>query len=304
LTRGRAVALLAAGAVLISFSPVFVRLAHVAPTVSAFYRMAIGGLVLGAWAATRQRRALDRRYLSICLLLGLVMAFDLAVWHRAIGLVGPGLATLLGNLQVLLVAGYAVAVEGERPSPPFWLALPLAVIGLVMVFGLQSEMSGPEERLGLLLGILTAVSYAIFLVVLRGTQSRRAEMDAATTVALFSLMAAALLGGATLIEGETFSIPDGQTLAALLGLGLVSQVVGWVLISRSLPHVETSRAGLLLLLQPGLAYCWDVGLFGRRPGPVELTGVGLMLVGIYLGMMSDQKKPPAPATDGATQPVA
>ena len=44
---------LVSGAALISFSPVFVKLAHVSPTTSAFYRTAFGGLVLvgltGQW---------------------------------------------------------------------------------------------------------------------------------------------------------------------------------------------------------------------------------------------------------------
>ena len=83
-----------AGAALISTTSIFVRLAHVGPTISAFYRMAFGGLmllvgliVLGQW---RRVRPADVAWLIVP---GVAFAVDLALWHRSIFYIGPGLAT-------------------------------------------------------------------------------------------------------------------------------------------------------------------------------------------------------------------
>ena len=45
-------------------------------------------------------------------------------WHHAIEYVGAGLATVLGNLQVLIVGVVAWLVLGERPSRAMLLAAP------------------------------------------------------------------------------------------------------------------------------------------------------------------------------------
>ncbi|MFB3063956.1 MAG: EamA family transporter, partial [Gammaproteobacteria bacterium] len=54
--------------------------------------------------------------------------------------------------------------------------------------------------------------------------------------------------------------------------------------AHSLAQVPASRVGLILLLQPLLAFVWDVLFFARSITPTELTGAVLTLLGIYLGM--------------------
>jgi hypothetical protein len=93
------------GACAISTTSIFVKYAHVGPTLSGFYRMAFGGLMLLGWLlATRQWRPLRWSDIGWLLLPGAAFAVDLVMWHRSILYVGPGLATLLGNFQVFLMA--------------------------------------------------------------------------------------------------------------------------------------------------------------------------------------------------------
>ena len=85
------------GAVLISFSAVFVRLSHVSPTMSGFYRNLIGGLVLaGVLIWQRERVRKDRFYIIGGLFCGLVFAADILFFHKQ---VTPSIA--LGALLAL-----------------------------------------------------------------------------------------------------------------------------------------------------------------------------------------------------------
>jgi hypothetical protein len=77
--------------------------------------------------------------------------------------------------------------------------------------------------------------------------------------------------------GESLAIPDGATAALLLAYGLTAQVAGWLLISHGLPHVEASRAGLVLLHQPSLAFGWDILFFARPTGGMDVVGAVLAL---------------------------
>ena len=124
---GNPTARLIAGAVTISFAPVFVRLVDVPPTVSAFYRTLIGGLVLLVIVRMRRHSLSGGRTVFIALLAaGAAFAADLAVWHRSILYIGPGLATLLGNFQVFFLALAGILWFGERmrlatsPSQSRW----------------------------------------------------------------------------------------------------------------------------------------------------------------------------------------
>ncbi|HEY1992507.1 MAG TPA: EamA family transporter, partial [Gammaproteobacteria bacterium] len=92
------------GAVMISFSAVFVKLVHVPPTVSGFYRVFFGGVILLAVVLWRHEHPrLDRASWIKLLLAGLCFALDLFFWHRSILYVGPGVATLLANFQVFVM---------------------------------------------------------------------------------------------------------------------------------------------------------------------------------------------------------
>ena len=293
----------ALGAALISFSPVLVNVAHVGPTVSGFYRLLFGGLALTIIVLVRRDRLwAGRSHLVLAILAGVLLAVDLAVWHRSILLIGPGLATILGNFQVFFLAAYGVLVLHEQPSVRLKAAVPLAVLGLILIFGLDWSALQPGYRLGLLLGVLTGLFYAGYILTLRRAQAQPGAPNAMVTVALLCLVGSVFAAGAVELEGESFRIPDAWTWGVLIAYGLIPQVAGWVLISRALPKVEASRAGLVLLLQPALAFLWDLLLFRRPTAPVELLGATLTLCAIYLGATGRRQGEPRPAAVSSTPP--
>ena len=99
---------------------------------------------------------------------GVLFSADLILWHHSIADVGAGLATVLGNLQVVLVAFAAWAVLGERPERRIVAAVPVVFTGAVMISGvLETGGYGRDPVLGTLYGVLTTLAYAAFLLVLR-----------------------------------------------------------------------------------------------------------------------------------------
>jgi len=271
------------GAALISTTSIFVRWAHVAPTTSAFYRMLFGGTML--FLLLLARRQWRRPSLAEVLVLtfpALTFGVDLMMWHRSIREVGPGLATLLGNLQVFIMAGVGIVLYRERPGWRFVIGVMLALAGLWLLVGIGWDKLTPDYHLGVLLGLLTGVAYAVFMLSLRRAQLRSARLTPEWTLCLVSLLCATALGGAVAAENAGFAIPDAQSWLALLGLGLFGQVLGWVLIARAMPQLPASLVGLLLLLQPVLSFLLDVILFGRPTAASDWVGLGLSLLGIFI----------------------
>jgi uncharacterized membrane protein len=129
---------LTAGATMISFSAVFVKLAHVEPTMAGFYRMLFGGLILLAIVWFRgERLYYGLQNLLMVLLCSLFFALDLTFWHRSIHYVGPGLSTLLANFQVFFLAAFGIITLGEKPRLNLLISIPLAMVGLYLIVGLN-----------------------------------------------------------------------------------------------------------------------------------------------------------------------
>ena len=280
------------GAALISTTSIFVRWAHVEPTASAFYRMLFGGSMLLVLLLVRRKwRAPTLREILVLSLPALAFGVDLMMWHRSIREVGPGLATLLGNFQVFIMAGVGVLFYHERPGWHFALGVLLALIGLWLLVGLDWGALTPAYHFGVDLGALTGVAYAVYMLSLRRAQLRSAQLTPEWTLCVISLLCAAALSAAVAFEQVSFAIPDTQSWLALLGLGFFGQVLGWVLIARAMPQLPASLVGLLLLLQPALSFLLDVLLFARPTAISDWIGLALSLVGIFIA--SVRKRAPA-----------
>jgi drug/metabolite transporter (DMT)-like permease len=273
------------GAAMISFAPVFVRLTPVSPTDSAFYRTLFGGLMLAVWVVAA-RSPVERRSgvaLAALIAAGVLFAADLAAWHRSIWYVGPGLATLLGNFQVFLLAFVGILFYREKARWELLLAIPLAVVGLGLIVGFEWGTLDEQYRWGIIFGLLTAVFYAAYILSLRRARAESPAGSIVSDLMIVSLVSAGFLFAGSGLGGEGISLPDPRSAWLLAAYALVAQVVGWLLISGSLPHVPASRVGLILLLQPILAFVWDVLIFERAFGARELAGATLAIVAIGLG---------------------
>lgn len=278
-----------AGAAMISFSGVYVKWAQVSPTVSGFYRVLIGGMVLAAIAWYRRERLwVDVRYFGLQVFCGLIFALDLFVWHKSVVFVGPGLATILGNFQVFILALIGVAMFGERLTLRLVVAIPAAMLGLFLVVGVQWHMLTSDYRAGVILGLTTAVCYTGYTLSLRRLQGRPNRLPPVVNLAVVSLVTTVFLGFLALGEGASFKIADIRTAEALGAYGVFSQVCGWVLISKGLPGVRASLAGLLLLMQPSLAYIWDILIFDSQLTWIKTAGTLIALLAIYLGSTSQK----------------
>ncbi len=279
--------LVTAGAVMISFAAVFVRLADVPATTSAFYRLVFGAAALALLLALspRMRTGFGRGWAGSAVIAAFFTA-DLWFWHRSILYIGPGLSTLLANFQVFVLATVGIVWLKERVGWRFAAGTGLAMIGLWLLFGRDWAGLDAEARAGIVLGLLTACAYAGYLLSLRGFQVRVGAMRPEARLLQVTLICAVFLGAINFVEGHGFGIPDATSLASLIALGVVCQVLGWLAITRGLPGLPASLVGLLLLLQPVLSMVWDLAWFELELVAVQWLGAGLALAGIYLGMQS------------------
>jgi drug/metabolite transporter (DMT)-like permease len=269
------------GALVIAFSAILVDLADVTPATAAVYRCAYALPVLGALAWSEHRRfgprsARERRLAAAA---GLLFAGDIMVWHYAIEDVGAGLATVLGNLQVVIVPFLALALLGESVPRRILVALPPVCGGVLLVSGaLEHGAYGANPARGALLGIATGVAYAAYLLV-----QRQGSMDLRRPAgALFemSFVAAVISLAFGLVIGVDDLAPTWPSAGWLITLALTSQVVGWLLITFSLPRLPAALTSMILTIQPIASVGLGAILLGQDPSLLQLSGVVFILAGV------------------------
>jgi drug/metabolite transporter (DMT)-like permease len=289
------------GALVIAFSAILVRLSDASPSTAAVFRCAYALPILAVLAARERRRygprsARDRR---LALAAGVLFAADLTCWHHAIEAVGAGLATVLANTQVVLVGLLAWAVLRERPDRRSLLAVPVVLVGVVLISGVVGAGAyGDDPALGVVMGLLTALTYAGFLLLLRqGNMDLRRPAGPLFETTLVATVAAALGGWAV---GDVNLVPDWPGHGWLVLLALSSQVVGWLLISVSLPRLPAVTTSIVLTLQPVGSVLLGIALLGESPSAVQLLGVLVILAGVVAATASVPRRRGIPARNLAS----
>jgi drug/metabolite transporter (DMT)-like permease len=282
------------GALAIAFSGILYRLAEVSPETGAFFRCLYAVPPLWLLARWEDGRLGSRplRLRAAAWLAGVFLAVDLLLWHHSIEAVGAGLATVLANTQVVLVGLVAWVVLRERPAGTSLLAIPVAMTGIILISGvLEQRAYGENPPLGALLGVLAGLAYTGFLLALRESSSdlRRVAgplYDATLAAAIVTLPVGLALGDLR------FDEPLEAHLWLVL-LALSSQVVGWLVITISLPRLPAVVTSVLLTLQPVGSVFFAALLIAERPSALQLAGTAAILAGLVIASASRREKPTA-----------
>jgi drug/metabolite transporter (DMT)-like permease len=278
---------LGVGLLILGISANLIRMAGAPGPVSGFYRMAIGFLTLSGLIVTRRKRLrFNRAGLIWAALAGLAIGIDMTMWTTGIMLSGPTMPTLLGNTTPLWVGLAVMVIDNEKHPTLFWVGLAVTLGGAVSVVGRDALVKGSLD-LGAFLGLISAMFYSAFFLL---TQRARRHTDALTTLWVTSFFAALVTLGAALIFNQPLTGYSLRTYLIFAIMGVVIQVVAWLLITFSQGHIPASVVAPTLLGQPVLTAIFAVPLVGETLDKSDLVGGAIVLVGVFLVHFSKQKK--------------
>ena len=288
------------GAAAIAFSGILFRLSHVSPSTGAFYRCFWALPVLWPIVIWEERRWGTRplRMRAFAWAAGLFFTADLILWHNAIDLVGAGLATVLGNTQVVLVGLLAWLLFHERPHRSSLVAIPVVAVGVLLISGaLDHGAYGSNPGRGAVFGVFTGLAYTCFLLVLRLGQRGVVGPAGPLFDATLSCALGCLLVGATV--GDLDLTPSWSAQGWLVLLALSSQAAGWLFISISLSRLPAVVTSVSLTLQPVCSVAFAALILGESPSWLQLLGAAGILSGLViasLGRAQASARTPAPSS--------
>ncbi len=278
---------LLSGAVAIGFAPIFVRLSEVGPVATAFWRLALALPVLWTLAALSNKTAPTEsptdpapssgwRPMTWA---GLFFAADLAVWHWSIRFTSVANSTLLANFAPVFVVLYGWVALGQRVTGRFVLAMLVALAGTTLLVARDLNLD-PRALFGDLLGLVTAVFYAGYLLSIKNLRGRFATLD---VMARSGLITGLALLPVALASRETLLPPTAHGWMILGALALVSHIGGQSLIAFALAKLPTALASVSLLVQPVTAtFAAAVLLKHEQVAPWQIVGMVLVLAGVFV----------------------
>ena len=271
------------GAVAISFSPVFYVYSDTNPSTGAFFRMlyALPALALLAYLVRKaDTRSSRTRWTAFGA--GLILAPDMLSYHSSMIFIGIGIATLIGNSQVIIVTLASWKLFGEKPNPAILLSLPVVIIGLALISGFADpEPYGEDPVKGVVFGMMAAFFYSSFLILFRYSNrelapSSSVQLDATVGAALGLLVLGLLPLSSMAIEPlELQPIWPGH--GWLILLALLCQVAGWLAIAHALPRLPAAHTSFAILLQPVLTLVWGYVIL-HQEGHSQNQAIGVFLV--------------------------
>lgn len=268
---------LAIGVLCIGWSAIFVKFAGIPGPASAFYRMLISGLVLIPWRLLRKGPWPSRPIVLLIMAGGTFYALDLALWQTSLLLTSAAVATLLANNAPLWVGLGALFLFREKLTRNYWLGLFISLAGMVILMGLGTWRN-LRFNAGELLAISASVAYAGYML---STQRARIHVDTLTFMAISTLTSILVLLAVNLALGTPLTGYSGKSWAALAGMGLISQLGGWLAINYALGHLRAAPVSVSLLGQAVVTTLLAMPLLGEYPATHQVIGGCFVLAGIY-----------------------
>jgi drug/metabolite transporter (DMT)-like permease len=281
-----------------------------------WWRFLIGASAAWLWVlASPARRAalrrMPRRQVVVALGLGAVYTGNAGTYYAGIETVPAALAGVLVYIYPVFVAllslRFATRLPGRRP----WIALGLAILGVILALGGLDLTAGgePVPVDGLLLILASAAIYSVWIVLsarLSGERRDRLGQDA-PEAAGNAAVTTALMMAATATVFAILAVTLGRSLAPvtvpgdawpfLIGIGLIASFLAIQSLYAGAKRVGAAQAALISTTEPLFIVVLAYLVLGQVLAPIQLLGAALILVGVVIAQTSPRPSgAPEPAT--------
>lgn len=244
----------------------------------AFWRNALGAVIMGGPAGLRQRRQfsrLTRTDIKWVAVAAVALALHFACFITALHLTSVAAATALVCLQSAWIALFQL-FRGIRPVPAVLLGLALAFVGVLVISGFDLTLSS-RAVLGDFLGLAGGALAGLYT--LAGSQARRTMTTGVYTTLCYGSCAVVLVLLCLVFRQPLVGFA-WQAWVGILAVTLVAQIMGHSIFNFLLATISPLVVSMIILLEiPGAALLAAVFLAEKLPGGTYF-GLALILVGL------------------------
>ncbi|CAN5551778.1 DMT family transporter [soil metagenome] len=268
------------GVVAVSAAAVMIRLADAPALGVAFWRCALGVVILLPLALLRREEFPRGKTLYVGIASGVALGAHFGFWISSLDYTSVAASVVLVSNTPVFVAILAYLALGEKTTPLSFAGILVALGGTVVIA--QDGSAGSAAVFGNVLAILGALTFTVYVLVGRSQRSAAEPVGVLPySIVLYTAAAAALLPIA-LLSGDRVWGYGGETWFWLLAIALGPQIMGHTVFNWALRYVEASVISGTVLAEPVVASLLAWLVLSERPGTVTLVGGAVVLAGIFL----------------------
>lgn len=261
--------------ILIGSVGVFVHESGQNPITAVFYRCLFGAVFLLAWGIARghlQGVWRDRVFLRGAVISGVLLVLNWVALFAGMARSSIGVATMVYHCFPFVMLILAALVLKERTRPADWGWTVLAFVGVAASADPMQVLAGSNGYLlGIGLTLLAALLCGASLLMSRQIGRERP----------FALVTVQCLVGVVMLAGfaDAGALHLGGHWVWLIGLGIIHSGVVYVLFYSSYRHLPVATIAVIAFVYPLVALLLDYVVYGHRLSPIQLAGLGLIVVG-------------------------
>lgn len=252
-----------------------------------FYRFGLSALALGIWLLVRQRDLrISMKEFGVLFGLGLFYALTALLLTTAYLYIPSGVATTVHFLYPVVVTAILILFFKDRVSLSVIAASVLAITGVYLLS--RNEGSGAVNVKGLLLAMVTVVTYALYIVGVNKSCVHRMEGLKMTFYVLLSCTIVFILN--LLVKGKMpDAMPDVQTGIYLVLLALIPTLVSDFTLILSVQHVGSTTTAVLGCMEPLTAVGMGVLFLHENFGFVQVCGMLVIFAAVSIVILANSR---------------
>jgi drug/metabolite transporter (DMT)-like permease len=268
----------AVGVLAVSAAAIFIRLADAPALAVAFWRNALGVLVLLPVALYWRQTFPRGRTLYYGVASGAALGAHFGFWISSLDYTSVAASVVLVCTQPVFVAILAYLIFGERTSPLSFLGILVALAGTVVI--VSDGPVGSATFFGNALGVIGALTVAVYVLI--GRSLRTTGVGVLPYSILVYASASATLAPAALYAGAPLWGYSGETWFWLFAVTLGPQIMGHTVFNWALRYVDASMISGTILAEPVVSALLAWLVLSERPGLATVLGGVVVLLGLYL----------------------
>ncbi len=288
-----ALSAVAVGVLAVSAAAIFIRLADAPALAVAFWRNALGVLVLLPLALYRRETLPRGRDLCYGVASGVALGAHFGFWISSLDYTSVAASVVLVCTQPVFVAILAYLVFGERTSPLSFSGILVALAGTAVIASDGSLLSA--TFFGNALAVIGAVAVAVYVLIGRSLRTTGIGVLPYSIVVYVSA-SVALLPAALYSDVPLWGY-SGETWFWLFAITLGPQILGHTVFNWALRYVEASIISGTILAEPVVSAFLAWLVLSEKPGLITVLGGAVVLFGLFLLLRGYEKKPGEPPVE-------
>ncbi len=245
-----------------------------------FYRFSIAVLILGVMLLVEHKSfAVSKHELKVLASLGVLFALSSITYYQSFHFMDAGIASTILFVYPVMVTGIMALFFHEKVVLSTVLAIVLALVGICLLY--QGDVGSSLSTMGIVLVMLSALSYAVYIVAVKQCGIHMSPLKLTFYVLLFCMLTL-LAYSFTSAELYLQLPPSSKAWFYATWLGLVPTILSLVLMTMAVNEAGATPTAIMGALEPLTAVAIGVTVFGESMTLRLVVGIAMILVAVLL----------------------